>query len=263
MPKLSEADPFTDSELPSGSYVAVAVPDGNGNFIIYKVSPSIIGATGPQGATGAQGNVIRSGVGAPVDSVGIDGDYWLNTANSDYYQKTGGVYNLILNLKGADGADGSDGAQGIQGIQGIQGPVGPAASPGGADTNVQFNNSGALGGDANFTYDGDEVVAKNYRVTPAVLTYAASVAIDFSSNGFRTLALTGNVTFTTSNRASGRMVAVKISADGSLRTLTFPAGWTFVGSKPTDIAANKDAVLSVTCFGTADTDVLAAYSVEE
>jgi hypothetical protein len=70
------------------------------------------------------------------------------------------------------------------------------------------------------------------------------------------------VTFTTSNKAAGKTVTLKILCDGTLRTLTFPA-WVFVGAAaPANIAAGKLAVLTLTCFGTADTDIVAAYAVQ-
>lgn len=106
----------------------------------------------------------------------------------------------------------------------------------------------------------------NYS-TPAgavqtALTYAATTDVDFNLSASRTLALTGNVTFTTSNKAASKSVSIKILADGSIRTFTFPA-WKFLGAAaPTGIAASKTAILSLTCFGAADTDIVAAYAVE-
>jgi hypothetical protein len=95
------------------------------------------------------------------------------------------------------------------------------------------------------------------------LTYAASVALDFETQVYKKVDLTGNITFTTSNLAVGASMAIKIAADGSIRTFTFPAGWTFIGSAaPADIAANKTGVLSLTSFGTTDAEVIAAYAVE-
>jgi hypothetical protein len=96
-----------------------------------------------------------------------------------------------------------------------------------------------------------------------VLTYAASVALDFDDAWCRTVALTGNIAFTTSNRGAGKEMLIRVTADGSLRTLTFPAGWTFVGAEPADIAASKVGLLSIRCFGSADSDILAAWAVEE
>ncbi len=94
------------------------------------------------------------------------------------------------------------------------------------------------------------------------LTYAATTDIDLTVVGVRTLSLTGNVTFTTSNRAAGRRASLKIAADSSTRTFTFPA-WVFVGAAaPANIAANKVARLTLEAYGTADTDIIAAYAVQ-
>jgi hypothetical protein len=99
---------------------------------------------------------------------------------------------------------------------------------------------------------------------PATLTYAATVDLDMTAlaGAFRTITLTGNITFTTSNRSAGEMVTLRIVCDSTQRTLTFPVGWRFIGPKPANIAASKVAVLTVMLFGTADTDGVAAYGVE-
>lgn len=108
----------------------------------------------------------------------------------------------------------------------------------------------------------DRASFANIRPTHSTLTYAGTTDLDMDGNGFQTVTLTGNVTFTTSNRAAGRCKTIRIVGDTSTRTLTFPS-WTFVGAAaPASLAANKDAVLTITAFGTADTDVVAAYAVE-
>ncbi len=97
----------------------------------------------------------------------------------------------------------------------------------------------------------------------ATITYAATTDLDLSATAdLKTLALTGNVTFTTSNRASGRSLVLRIVADGSTRTLAFPAGWVFVTDKPTQIAANKTALLVLQCYGSNDSDIVASYAVQ-
>ena len=91
----------------------------------------------------------------------------------------------------------------------------------------------------------------------------AGTAINFDNDQVETMGFSANLTLTTSNRATGRSKTLKMSnTSGSTVNLTFPA-WKFVGAKPTDIAGNKIAILTVTCFGTADTDIIAAYAVEE
>lgn len=98
----------------------------------------------------------------------------------------------------------------------------------------------------------------------AAITYAASVALDLSAldGQYRTISLTGDLTLTTSNRATGRTAVIRIIADASQRTLTFPADWKFLGTKPANIAASKTGVLSLTFFGTADSDCVAAWGVQ-
>jgi hypothetical protein len=96
------------------------------------------------------------------------------------------------------------------------------------------------------------------------ITYGATVDLSMLAldGTFKTISLTGNLTFTTSNRANGRTVTIRLVCDSTQRTLTFPTDWKFVGSKPADIAASKVAVLSLTFFGTGDADCIAAYGVQ-
>ncbi len=88
-----------------------------------------------------------------------------------------------------------------------------------------------------------------------------TVALDFNNDEVQTIDITANTTFTTSNRAIGRTKVIKILNDGTIHTLAFPA-WIFVGAKPTDIAASKTGILSVTNFGTTDAAIVASYAVE-
>lgn len=95
------------------------------------------------------------------------------------------------------------------------------------------------------------------------VTYAASVELDFSTNPDKTIALSGDVAFTSANLAAGESISIRIVADGSTRNLSFPADWTFLGSAaPASIAAGKVAILSLKAYGSADADVVAAYSEE-
>jgi hypothetical protein len=98
----------------------------------------------------------------------------------------------------------------------------------------------------------------------STVTYAADVELDMAAldGQYRTISLTGNLSLTTINRANGRSVVLRLICDATQRTLTFPAGWVFVGSKPANIAASKTAVLSLTFFGAASTDAVAAYAVQ-
>ena len=75
--------------------------------------------------------------------------------------------------------------------------------------------------------------------------------------------MSGNVTFTSVNEAIGKSKTIKITTDGSERTFSAFPDWKWVGTEPTVQAASKIGILTLTCFGTADTDVVAAYAVEE
>ena len=47
---------------------------------------------------------IRYGTGAPNDTVGADGDLYLDTASGDLYQRLSGVYSLTLLGGGGGGS---------------------------------------------------------------------------------------------------------------------------------------------------------------
>lgn len=124
------------------------------------------------------------------------------------------------------------------------------------DTGEGYDDRGTNPGDV---YLGPDQVA---ALTPTTGTVDLDLAVVnglFLTHG----ALTGNITYTSSNRGAGRTVIIRIVNGGTLRTFTFPSGWVFLGAaKPASIAASKTAVLSVTWYGTADSDAVAAYAVE-
>ena len=93
-------------------------------------------------------------------------------------------------------------------------------------------------------------------------TSAATQDLDFLGDQLQYDTINANTTFTASNMIAGKSKTVKLTTDGSTRTFTFPA-WKFIGTKPTEQAASKVGILTLTCFGTGISDVVAAYSVEE
>ena len=89
------------------------------------------------------------------------------------------------------------------------------------------------------------------------------VTLDFNPEDvpYKTVALTGNVTFITANLSPGCSLSLRITGGGVLRTLTFPVGWSFLGAAaPANLAANKVGVLSLTSYGSTDADIIAAYA---
>src|SRR4051812_17862103 len=110
-----------------------------------------------------------------------------------------------------------------------------------------------------------ELIGYNLPATaPSVttLTYAASVALDFNAGAYQSVTLTGDITFTTSNRGAGKAIRVRVVGDGSIRNLTFP-GWKFIGvTMPSILSIGKTALLKLTGWGSNDSDVTAEWIVE-
>ena len=95
----------------------------------------VAGAVGATGATGAQGVVGVSGATGATGPVGVTG-------------ATGPV-----GVTGATGVQGPSGPTGATGPVGVTGATGATPAVGGSNTQVLFNDSGAIGGDAGLTYN--------------------------------------------------------------------------------------------------------------
>jgi len=258
------------------------------------------GATGATGPAGADGRTLLSGTSAPSGGIGGDGDFFINTNGSIIYgPKAGGVWPSGVSLVGPTGATGASGPtgptgpqgpagetgatgpQGPKGDTGDTGPAGPtgATGPAGADAVYSDATPQALGtaaaGTAPSASRADHVHALPPLVSTtnaglqaatsfAALAYAATVDLDMAAldGQARTITLTDALSLTASNRAAGRRVVLRLLPGAAERALTFPADWVFVSAKPANIAASKSAVLSLTFFGSADADCIAAYAVQ-
>ncbi|MBI1246171.1 MAG: hypothetical protein GC202_14310, partial [Alphaproteobacteria bacterium] len=68
----------------------------------------LVQGSGPRGVQGDAGASILTGAGAPSDANGVDGDFYVNSSNADFYQKAGGTWGSRLgNFAGSTGADGA------------------------------------------------------------------------------------------------------------------------------------------------------------
>lgn len=99
----------------------------------------------------AAGKTIRNGAGAPSNSLGVDGDFYVDTTNTTWYgPKAAGVWPVGIPLKGVKGADGTNGTNGTNGIDGEDGPPGD-------DGKTILSGAGApadaIGTNGDFYYD--------------------------------------------------------------------------------------------------------------
>ena len=67
----------------------------------------------------------------------------------------------------------------------------------------------------------------------------------------------------TSGRDLGRTVTVRVANKSTATVMYMNPCWKFIGEKPTTIGANKTALLSLMCFGSGESDVVAAYGVQD
>ena len=110
----------------------------------------------------------------------------------------------------------------------------------------------------------DVGAAPTTRTVGTGLATTGTVNLDMAAvhGTIQTITLTGNPTFTTSNRAAGREVTLVLAAGGSSRTLAWPS-WLAVGAAlPTSLASGKSLVVSVTCTDTTDAAAIAASAVQ-
>ena len=104
---------------------------------------------------------------------------------------------------------------------------------------------------------------KRLQLLHQQLIYAAAMTLDFTGYGSIAIPLTGNVSFTTTGVFNGRQLLARLACDATLRTLTWPGGWKWVGgTAPASLAANKTALLRLHCFGITDADVVAQWAAE-
>jgi len=115
------------------------------------------------------------------------------------------------------------------------------------------------------TFSGRTVLQGQIETTPGSnLGTGGTLTIDLASSSLRsTGTLATAPTFAVSNLAAGRSATVRVINGGSSLSVGFNADWKFVGPKPTNIAASKVAILTVTAFGTTNADVVAAWAVQE
>ena len=93
------------------------------------------GNQGIQGVAGTNGTAILNGTTVPSTAIGLNGDFYINTAtNTLYGPKAIGNWPSGTSLIGPTGATGPQGLQGIQGLTGATGQQGPIGLTGATGT---------------------------------------------------------------------------------------------------------------------------------
>lgn len=129
-----------------GKYLVTAAAVDQGTWFSVAVTHEAHGGVEPANNADAtllwftQGQQVEEwlgGAGAPANSLGHIGDWYLDTGSGNVYEKTGSAaWTNRGNIKGpagAQGATGPAGATGAQGPQGTQGIPGPGVPVGGAN----------------------------------------------------------------------------------------------------------------------------------
>jgi hypothetical protein len=117
-----------------------------GNIKGPKGDTGLQGATGATGPAGLAGEAWFAGAGVPSSGVGAINDWYLNTTNGDFYEKTSGtVWTLRGNLKGPTGPQGAQGNTGATGSQGPQGPIGNTGPQGAQGAQGATGSQGPAG----------------------------------------------------------------------------------------------------------------------
>ena len=131
-----------------------------------------------------------------------------------------------------------------------------------AATNPAFTGGG--GYTNNWT---NSIITAQQTFGTNVITAAATVYLDFTNQVYQAVTLSGNTAFHTTNRFvtnGARSMVVRIFPGGANRTLTFNTGWSNLVNLSSIVLTNgKAALLSLTLFGTNETDVWSAYAVTQ
>jgi hypothetical protein len=213
------------------------------------------GPAGPPGSGGGggSGSTWYEGAGAPSSGTGADGDFYLNTANGDVYQKASGAWGTAVgNIAGPQGAQGATGPQGNDGPQGPQGATGPQGNDGAQGPQGATGPQGAQGDPGPLAADvtTEDVTGTSYTLVAGDLgkrkrtTNAAAVTVTLPKTleqGFSVLfcqAAAGQITFaaesgaTLNNRAgynktAGQWSEVSLTVDTNADSSS--ASWVLSG----------------------------------
>lgn len=245
--------------------------DFDDDIVIYVTVTNAQGPVGPAGPPGAPGSgspdtaaqVLAKILTVDGSGSGLDADLLDGLDAAAYLDTPSQLLDKLLTVDGVGSGLDADLLDGLDSSSYLN-----ASNP--PDTGAQILSKllpvdGAGSGLDADLLDGLDSSAFLKQASIVSLTpTTGTIVIDMATadGNYLTQTLTGDPSYSLSNRIAGRTTTARILADVATRTFTFPAGWAFVGTKPTTIVANKVGILTVTCFDTTEAGVLAAYSVQ-
>ena len=105
----------------TGQVVVLTAQDGDNEPGIYRCEGNnmwvqSVGPAGAPGMNGADGKSVLNGTGVPESSLGVDGDFYIDTMNTTLYgPKVGGTWGDPVSLIGPNGRAGTDGKSVLNG----------------------------------------------------------------------------------------------------------------------------------------------------
>jgi len=130
-------------------------------------------------------------------------------------------------------------------------------SPGGSNTQLQYNNNGAFGGITGFTYNGTTVTftnptVTNYTETAYTANSSTAITLALTNGTVQIITLTGNATITMPTAAAGKSFILFLKQDGTgSRTVTWSTVKWPGGTAPTITStASKQDIYSFFSDGT-------------
>ncbi len=183
------------------------------------------GTAGTNGTNGTNGNTLLSGTTDPSNSIGNNGDYYINLSTYALFgPKTSGTWGTGVSLIGDTGPTGPQGTTGATGANGTVGATGPGVVAGGtagqvlskidaADYNTQWINPPATGAPA---ADG--------ILTGLALTVAGSI-LSVSAGTWRITGITytssaiTNITLATADPTNSRIDLVYANTSNAILVL--------------------------------------------
>ena len=247
--------------------------------LIFAIAPAAIAspnlsnkAAGRTGTTVV--NTILSGMGVPSKTIGINGDFYIDTKNANLYgPKTNGVWKLTTSLRplptkatptvpGATGTTGSTGAagligpRGLPGLTGDKGATGSTGAPGAAGSAGLPGTAGTPGttGPVGPAGSSGTVLGSQSSITFAA-SLAGAAGSTTNSQAFgsfeagksyvvRVLISTFDVNEVAASYGIGLSISAAVGAPGISAAYVVSTGSVYSGSNRVTISVVADIVLN-------------------